>query len=124
MRRLMRTGILAVLLPVVLSACCMHNARINQQLLERELRLQEDCIYKLKWQLEDAQRELEEARQQNETLKKEADILREKTGASVPDFDVPQGIMGPSGRPADEAPRLPPAPKAPAVEPGIEVQPG
>ena len=56
----MKTGILIAMLPVLLSAgCCnMYKNRVNQQLWERELRLEENCIYQLRWQLEDKQRRI------------------------------------------------------------------
>lgn len=116
----MRTGLLAILLPLALSAGCMYQARVNQQLLQRELRLEEDCIYRLKWQLEDSQRELEEAKLQLGTLQKQSDVLRERGTGSGPDLSAPLGGTGGRG---SNAPRLPPAPNLPSVDPGIEAPP-
>ena len=93
----MRTGLRATL-PVVVAAAaiasggCMHayKERVNQALWERELRLQEDCIYRLKWQLEDKQRELDEANQRAGTARKEADVFRnDNRSNSGPDLGPP-----------------------------------
>ncbi len=121
----MRTGLLIVALPALILSGCMHQARNNQQLLERELRLQEDCIWRLKWAMEDQQRALDDARQQAETFKKEADALRGKA-ATGPDLSPPSSILAPSGgggRDRDPS-QLPPAPNTgPLVEPGTEIAP-
>jgi hypothetical protein len=118
----MKTGLLFVLMSAVLFSGCRSQSRVNQQLLERELRLQEDCIWRLRWALEDQQRALDDARAQADTSKKEADTVRGKA-ASGPDLSPPSSILAPaeSGRDS-EAPRLPPAPgaspgDAPLVEP-------
>src|SRR5689334_21087635 len=110
MRRTMKTGLLFVLLSALVLSGCRSQARVNQQLLERELRLQEDCIWKLKWALEDQQRALDDARAQSETYKKEADTVRGKA-ASGPDLSPPSSILAPAegGTRDTEAPRLPPA---------------
>ncbi len=89
----MKTGLLAILLPAALSAGCMYQSRVNQQLLQRELRLEEDCIYRLKWQLEDTQRELEAAKAQVDSLQRQADVLRERPGGA-PDLSSPSGGAG------------------------------
>src|SRR3982751_71258 len=96
MRRTMRTGLLAVLVPLVLSTGCakMYKQRVNQQLWEREMRLQEDCIYKLRWQLEDTQRQLDDANQRLNTSTKENGVLRDSVG---PDLGAPSPFGGPSG---------------------------
>jgi hypothetical protein len=104
----------------VLFSGCRSQSRVNQQLLERELRLQEDCIWQLKWALEDQQRALDDARAQADTFKKEADTVRGKA-ASGPDLTPPSTILAPAqGGRDSEAPRLPPAPGIPSgdiVEP-------
>lgn len=117
----MKSGLLFVVLSAVLFSGCRTQSRVNQQLLERELRLQEDCIWKLKWALEDQQRALDDARQQMETYRKEADALRGKT-ATGPDLSPPSSILAPAegGGRDSEAPRLPPAP---IIERGTEVDP-
>jgi hypothetical protein len=110
----MKPGLLFVLMSAVLFSGCRSQSRVNQQLLERELRLQEDCIWRLKWAMEDQQRALDDARAQADTFKKEADTVRGKA-ASGPDLTPPSSILAPaeSGRDS-EAPRLPPAPGVPA----------
>jgi hypothetical protein len=117
----MKTGLLFVLLSALVLSGCRSQSRVNQQLLERELRLQEDCIWRLKWALEDQQRVINEARQQAETYKKEADALRGKASTG-PDLSPPSSILAPAegGGRDTEAPRLPPAP---TIERGTEVDP-
>ena len=117
----MRTGFLAVLLLAATSSGCasMYKQRVNQQLWERELRLQEDCIWKLRWALEDSQRQLADANQRLNTANKETDVLRDRNGG--PDLSAPPSL-GPSGGGRDsEAPKLP---EAPLIEPGHEFMPG
>jgi hypothetical protein len=119
----MRTGLLAIILPLALSTGCasMYKQRVNQQLWERELRLQEDCIYRLKWQLEDAQRQLDDANTRLGSSTKENNILRDSVG---PDLTAPIPSTS-SGRP--DAPRLPPAPNQqglPNIQQGQEFIPG
>jgi hypothetical protein len=112
----MRTGIITILLLSLCSTGCLYRNRVNQQIMERELRLEEDCIYRLKWQLEDCQQQLAAAKFQAETLQKEADVLRGRNAAGVPDYGTP----GPSGGGRqDSSPNLPPAPRLPSVE-GVE----
>jgi hypothetical protein len=122
----MKTGLLFVLVAaLVVPGCSRYRTRVNQELLERELRLQEDCIWKLRWQIEDQQRALDEARAKAETYKKEADTVRGKA-ANGPDLTPPSTIIGPADGGRDtEAPRLPPAPPAgaPLIERGTEIAP-
>ncbi len=123
----MRTGLICIVLGALVAPGCanMYKQRVNQQLWERELRLQEDCIYKLRWALEDTQARLDEANQRLATAGKENDVLRDRSGG--PDLTIPPGIEGPSGGGSgrrSEAPSLPPAPGAPLVEPGREFTPG
>jgi hypothetical protein len=101
----------------------MYRQRVNQQLWERELRLQEDCIYRLRWALEDTQRRLDDANQRLNTANKETDVLRDRSGG--PDLSVPPSLLGPAsgGGRGSEAPKLPPAPSGPLVEPGREFNP-
>ncbi|MCC7085275.1 MAG: hypothetical protein IT427_09740 [Pirellulales bacterium] len=122
----MKTALCCVGLSLLAFAGCRSSSRINQQLLERELRLQEDCIWKLKWQIEDQQRALDDARAQAETYRKEADAVRGKA-ASGPDLAPPSSILAPAegGGRDTEAPRLPPAPSVaePLIERGTEIAP-
>jgi hypothetical protein len=123
----MKTGISIAMLPVLLLAgCCnMYKNRVNQQLWERELRLEENCIYQLRWQLEDKQRELDAANARTDSLNRQSDILKDQT-TSGPNFSPPPAISGPAGGGgrATEAPRLPPAPKLPDIDIGQPFVPG
>jgi hypothetical protein len=103
----------------------MYKQRVNQQLWERELRLQEDCIYRLKWQLEDSQRQLDDANQRLNTAGKENNVLRDSVGPelSSPSAFGGSGSSGGTGR-SSEAPRLPPAPGLPNIQQGQEFIPG
>jgi hypothetical protein len=123
----MKTGIVLALLPVVLlSGCCnYYKNRVNQQLWERELRLQENCIYQLRWQLEDKCRELDAANARNNSLNRQTDVLRDDSHG--PNFAPPAGVPAPSGTSggrSTEAPRLPPAPKLPDIDIGQPFTPG
>ena len=120
----MRTVLIAIALPLVFSTGCaqMYKQRVNQQLWEREMRLQEDCIYKLRWQLEDTQRQLEDANQRLNTSTKENGVLRDSVG---PDLGAPPPFGGSSGSGrSSEAPRLPAAPGMPSIDTGKEFIPG
>jgi hypothetical protein len=127
----MKTNLFAVflLLPVALSLGCAatYKDQINQQLWLRELRLMEDCNYRLKWQIEDMQRELDEANARIQTLTRETGTLRDRGSSSGPDLSLPPALrsQGGSGSGRDsEAPMLPPAPGTMDVQPGREFTPG
>jgi hypothetical protein len=105
-----------VLLPLSAGCNSMYRNRVNQDLWERELRLQEDCIYRLKWQLEDTQRALAEANQRLGTANKAADVMR------GPALTLPPS--SPGNRGGEAPPALPPAPNLPDVQPGQEFIPG
>jgi hypothetical protein len=110
---------LAAVLVLPLSSGCagMYKNRVNQDLWERELRLQEDCIYRLKWQLEDTQRALAEANQRLGTANKAADVMRGGPALTLPP-------SSPGNRGGEAPPALPPAPNLPEVQPGQEFVPG
>ncbi|HEY2883543.1 MAG TPA: hypothetical protein VGJ15_13945, partial [Pirellulales bacterium] len=121
----MKTGILIAMLPVLLFAgCCnMYKNRVNQQLWEREMRLEENCVYQLRWQLEDKQRELDAANARADSLNRQTDVLKDQTQG--PNFSPPSGISMPAGGgKGTEAPRLPPAPKLPDIDIGQPFVPG
>jgi len=118
----MKAGILVLLsglslLPLASGCAGMYRNRVNQDLWERELRLQEDCIYRLKWQLEDTQRALAEANQRLGTANKAADVMR-----GGPELTLPPSSPGNRGGVAP--PALPPAPNLPEIQPGQEFTPG
>jgi hypothetical protein len=131
MRRTMKTNFFALallLLLAVLPGCAAtYKERINQQLWEREMRLMEDCNYRLKWQIEDMQHALDEANAQIQTLSKETSTLRDRGSSSGPDLTLPPALRSPGGGGTgrdSEAPMLPPAPGSTDVQPGREFIPG
>jgi len=101
-----------VALALLLAAGCRSNG--NQELLERDLRTQEDQIYQLQDQLKDTQRQLEDCRRENTDLKKE-----NHGGAS----NVPGGNGDPDSsggtRPGNDS-TIPPLPK---IDPGTPAPP-
>ena len=102
---------LALLLPLTLSLGCAasYKERINQQLWEREMRLMEDCNYRLKWQIEDMQHALDDANARIQTLTKETGTLRDRGSSTGPDLTLPPALRSPNGTGRDsEAPTLPP----------------
>ncbi len=116
-----------LLLPVVLSLGCAaaYKDQVNQQLWLRELRLMEDCNYRLKWQIEDMQHALDEANARIQTLSKETGTLRDRGSSTGPDLTLPPALRSPGGSGRDsEAPTLPPAPGTTDVQPGREFTPG
>jgi hypothetical protein len=121
----MKTGIFVATLPLLLlaSGCNMYKNRVNQQLWEREMRLEENCIYQLRWQLEDKQRELDAANARADSLSRQTDVLKDQTQG--PNFSPPPALSAPTGGGrGTEAPRLPPAPKLPDVDIGQPFIPG
>src|SRR4029079_6877418 len=129
MRRIMKANLwaLALLLPITLSLGCAasYKERINQQLWEREMRLMEDCNYRLKWQIEDMQHALDDANARIQTLTKETGTLRDRGSSTGPDLTLPPALRSPNGTGRDsEAPTLPPAPGSLDVQPGREFTPG
>jgi len=118
----MKAGILVYLaglslLPLSAGCAGMYKNRVNQELWERELRLQEDCIYRLKWQLEDTQRALAEANQRLGTANKAADVMRGGPALTLPP-------SSPGARGGEAPPALPPAPNLPEIQQGQEFIPG
>jgi len=91
---------------------------ISQQLLERELRMQEDQIYLLQDQVQDKCARLERVAAENRSLKKQLGIV--DPDASLPGrIDVPAAVAAPGRGPTPAAPPAlaPPAVTAPAVLP-------
>src|SRR5580692_3172361 len=95
----------------------------NQELLERELRCQEDHIYELEDALDQCECELESVRRENQTLKKDGGGAGRDQGpggpASLPIIELPpdSGSSRPSRRGGQDEPR------PPVVEPGEEFTP-
>jgi hypothetical protein len=102
-----------------LSGC--KSGKRNQELLERELRCQEDQIYELEAALDQCESELESARRENQTLKRDgAGSDRGPAGSSsVPIIDLPSD----SGSPRSNPRRRQEEPSVPIVEPGEEFTP-
>lgn len=91
-------------------------ADISQQLLERELRMQEDQIYHLQDEIQDKCVRLEHVAAENRSLKKQLGIV--DADASLPSrIDVPPAVAAPARGPTPAAPPAlaPPAVSAPAV---------
>jgi len=100
-----------VLAAVLLAGC---RSDLNQQLMERELRMQEDQIYQLQDELQDKRARLSRAAGENASLRKQLGIV--DADASLPArVSVPAGVAAP-GQPA-----VVPAPML--VPPAIDVPP-
>ena len=113
----------SVLMLAILLAGCRSDP--NRELLERELRLQEDKIYQLQGHVNDMSASLEACRRENALLKRE--LGSGEAGQSSPAEELPV-----PSRPADERPRRKSSPSAPPagtlqppdVSPGVEIDPG
>jgi hypothetical protein len=101
---------------------CRH-ADLNRELVERELRLQEDELYRLQDEVTSREKLLETTRRENATLKRELEQAR--AGAPLPRDTIP--AMPPA--PTDTAPERTPRPDSgvptgPGVPPVIEIPGG
>lgn len=86
----------------VLSMACGCKTDISQQLLERELRMQEDQIYLLQDELQDKCFRLDRIASENTSLKKQLGIV--DPDASLPrNISLPPGVAAPA-RPSQLAP--------------------
>jgi len=104
---------IAILGGLVSSGC---KSDISQQLLERELRMQEDQIYLLQDEVQERCARLEHVAAENRSLKKQLGIV--DADASLPSrIDVPPGVSAPARSPTPASPPglVPPAISAPAV---------
>jgi hypothetical protein len=104
---------IAILGGLVATGC---KTDISQQLLERELRMQEDQIYLLQDEVQDKCARLEHVAAENRSLKKQLGIV--DADASLPSrIDIPPGVAAPARGPTPAAPPAlaPPAISAPAV---------
>ena len=110
----------ALLLPLL---GCRH-ADVNRELVERELRLQEDELYRLHDEIAEREKLLEAARRENTVLERE--LQQARAGAAVPPELVPALPSAPTGPPPEREPRpdsgVPPIDVAPpTIEvPGLE----
>lgn len=114
--------VLALLLCLATCGCQTGRDR-NRELLERELRWQEDDLFQLEDQLDDAQQKLDSCRRENEALRKQL--------AAGGEIQAPSGLSQPSvdlGTPVSPPATIsPPAPvrefEPEEVEPALEAPP-
>lgn len=99
----------AVALSALLAGC---KTDLNQQLLERELRMQEDQIYLLQDELESKHAKLERAVGENASLKRQLGIID-----SVPAPRTQPSSAAPPGRSRDSSPTFVPPPRLPSSPP-------
>ena len=105
------------LFPLALTALGGCRSDLNQQLLERELRLQEDQIYQLQDELHFKGSRLDRMAVENASLKKQLGIVDA-------DASLPRGSSPPPGVAAPAKPAVPPTLTAPTVEaPALEFVP-
>lgn len=75
----------------------------SSDLLERELRRQEDCIYQLEGELDNACDALDASRRENESLKKELSGGDKGAGGQfAPSVTLPPTITGPGSQPGSD----------------------
>ena len=104
-------------------ACLLAGCRsdANRELLERELRVQEDHIYQLQGEIHHLATSLEASRQENDLLKQE---VRTPKGGAPEELPAPsRRTKPPAKQPPAELP-LPGELAPPAVTPGTEIEPG
>jgi hypothetical protein len=101
---------------LLLSGGCRH-ADLNRELVERELRLQEDELYRLQDEVATREKLLESTRRENATLKRELEQAR--AGAPMPRDIIPPMPPAPTDTEPDRTPRpdsgVPPAQGVPPV---------
>jgi len=117
---------LAAVIFVGCSGGCRH-ADVNRELVERELRLQEDELYRLHDEVAKREKLLESTRRENAALKR--DLEQARSGAAVSPELVPAMPPAPEGEPPTRTPRtpsgIPPGDLAPPVIelPGMDGMP-
>ncbi|HTU25201.1 MAG TPA: hypothetical protein VMF30_07380 [Pirellulales bacterium] len=112
---------------LLLAVCGLYLAgcrsgKNNQELLERDLRCQEDQIYELEAALDQCEAELESVRRENQTLKRGGATggdLSPGGSSNVPIIDLPSDRGGSRATPSGPQD----APALPTVEPGEEFIP-
>ena len=107
-----RIHLVAVAVAFVVAAGCRSD--LNQQLLERELRLQEDQIYQLQDELHFKASRLDRVAVENASLKKQLGIV--DADASLPKQVLPPPGVAEPARPAAAPSLAPPTIDAPAIE--------
>ena len=116
-RRFAASGACCALAALVCAAGCKSD--LNQQLLERELRYQEDQIYQLQDELQAACARIERATSENVSLKRQlgvsdGDSATPRRGSVRPRAGLPAPVTVP---PALEIPDMPAAPGGPPTGP-------
>jgi hypothetical protein len=109
---------LAALVLLALSGC--RHSDVNRELVERELRLQEDEIYHLHGEVSERETRLAATRRENEILKRELIEARSPGGTPSPRVDIPPA---PDALPPRRSRSQPPGADAspPVIEvPGLE----
>ena len=128
MARFICQALRRAVLPVAMAAAILQagcKSDINQQLLERELRMQEDQIYLLQDELQQKCARLDRTAGENNSLKKQLGIV-DADGSLPSRIHVPPGVASPA-RPFASPPSgvsapvfVPPAIGLPAIEvPGL-----
>lgn len=104
---------ITILSAACLLACgCQTGQQLRTELLERELRMQEDCIFELEYELETYEKRLEACRRENEALRREkGQPSGGGSSSSNDDYYGPPTVIAP------------PAVSAPAVESDIPFVP-
>jgi hypothetical protein len=107
---------------LLLCGGCRH-ADLNRELVERELRLQEDELYRLHDEVATREKLLERARSENTTLKRE--LQQARAGAPAPRDIMPDMPPAPTDTSPERTPRPDSGvPTAPGVPPVIEIPGG
>jgi hypothetical protein len=110
---------LAALVLLLLAGC--RHSDVNRELVERELRLQEDEIYHLHGEVSERETRLAAARRENEILKRELVEARSPGGTPSPRVDIPPApdSIPPARRSRSEPPATDASP--PVIEvPGLD----
>src|SRR5688572_14456718 len=105
----------AVALLLAITGC--RHADVNRELVERELRLQEDELYRLHDEIAKREKLLEPARRENGVLERELQAAR--AGRAVPPELLPDLPPAPNDPPRERTPRpdsgVPPIDVAPPI---------
>jgi hypothetical protein len=113
---------LAAVVLLALAGC--RHSDINRELVERELRLQEDEIYHLQGEVSEREQLLASTRRENDVLKRELTEARSPAGTPSPRVDLPPApdVTPRMRRPSEEPPEADTAP--PVIEvPGLDGPP-
>ncbi len=114
--------LLAAIALAVLSGC--RHGDVNRELVERELRLQEDEIYHLHGEVSERETRLAATRRENDVLKRELAEARSPGGTPSPRVDLPPApdVTPRMRRPGEEPPAADASP--PVIEvPGLDGPP-